>query len=508
MPMKDIRKVLIANRGEIAVRIIRTCKEMGLQTVAVYSEADRDALHVRLADEAHLLGPPQADESYLNINRLLEIALRTGAQAVHPGYGFLAESPTFVQACEEAGIIFVGPSSSTQALLADKVAARRLAQQVGVPIIPGTLSPLAPEQNWRDIAAKIGFPLLVKAAGGGGGKGMRLVQNETELEEALPAAMREARAYFGDERVYLEKWIQPARHVEVQVLADRYGNAVHLGERECSIQRRYQKLIEETPSPALHAELRERMARAALQLIRAAGYYNAGTVEFLLDVEGNFYFTEVNARLQVEHPVTEMVTGLDLVREQLLLAAGEPLAYRQEDIRPRGHAIECRIYAEDPYQGFVPSPGRIIALHEPGGPGVRVDGWVEPGTVVTPYYDALLSKLIVWGNTRSEAIARIRRALDEYQIVGVTTTIPYARFVMDSEAWQSGRYDTGFVSETWAQWTATRFDEPFVAALAAVVTMSSAPQTELFQPDTIGRVAVSPWKMAGRLGGLRDRWWR
>jgi len=438
------RKVLIANRGEIAVRILRACRDLDIRTVAVYSEADRRALHVRHADEAYLIGPALARKSYLRIDRILEAARQSGAEAIHPGYGFLAENPEFASACQDAGFVFIGPPAAAIAAMGDKVAARRIMEQAGVPVIPGTGAGL-PDAEIVAQAARIGYPLFIKAAAGGGGKGMRLVQNEGELERSLGAARREAQKAFGDDRVYLERAVHGARHVEIQVLADAHGNVVHLGERECSIQRRHQKLVEEAPSPAVGENLRQRMGQVAVRAAAAAAYTNAGTVEFLLDSDENFYFLEMNTRLQVEHPVTECITGLDLVKEQLRIAAGEPLGYRQEDISIQGWAIECRITAEDPFNAFLPASGRVIRLFQPSGPGIRVDGGLYEGLEVSLYYDPLLAKLIAWGPTRHDAVQRMRRALRELRIVGLPTSIPFHQQVMEDERFLSGRYDTAFL---------------------------------------------------------------
>jgi acetyl-CoA carboxylase biotin carboxylase subunit len=448
---RAVRKVLIANRGEIAVRVIRACRELGLQSVAVYSEADRSALHVRQADEAYAVGPPPSRDSYLRIDRMLEAARKSGADSVHPGYGFLAENAAFARACEEAGITFIGPRSDTIALMGEKTSARRLAREAGVPVVPGTLEPVADEAALRREAERIGYPLMLKAAAGGGGKGLRLVARPAELVSALARARSEAGSAFGDENVYLEKAIERPRHVEVQVLADRHGHAVHLFERECSVQRRHQKVIEESPSPLLTPELRERMGAMALALVERAGYVNAGTLEFLVDAGRNPYFLEMNTRLQVEHPVTELVTGVDLVKLQIRIAQGEPLPLRQQDLRQTGHALECRIYAEDPEQNFMPSPGRILALRVPDGPGVRVDTGVYEGYQVPIHYDPLLSKLVVHAATRDEALARMRRALAEYRLVGIRTTLPFFERVLRHPDFVAGDYDTGFVARVLAE---------------------------------------------------------
>lgn len=500
-------KVLIANRGEIAIRVIRACRELGISPVAVYSQADRNALHVQMADEAYLIGPPPAAESYLVIDRIIDVALACGADAVHPGYGFLAENAGFARACEEHGITFIGPSSRAIALMGDKTAARRAMQAGGVPVVPGMDHFLADDADALRISSEMGYPIMVKSALGGGGRGMRLVLQERELSEALRAARSEARSAFGDPAIYLEKFVQNPRHVEIQVLADAHGHVIHLGERECSIQRRHQKVVEESPSPIMTDELRARMGDAAVRAAQAADYRNAGTVEFLLDDERNFYFLEMNTRLQVEHPVTEMVTGIDLVQAQLHVAAGEPLRYRQEDIVLRGAAIECRIYAEDPTHGFRPSPGRIMALQSPAGPWVRDERGVFAGGEVSPYYDPMISKLVAWGATRLDAIARMRRALDEYIISGIKTTIPFHRWLMDDEDFLAGRLDTSFIERRFPRQLPPR--EPMLQDLAllaaALEHARTAPQPSKAAPADGDRRSISPWKLAGRMDVMRRR---
>ncbi len=502
------RKVLIANRGEIAVRILRACRELGVRTVAVYSEADRRALHVRRADEAYPIGPALARKSYLRIDRILDAARESGAEAIHPGYGFLAENPDFATACEEAGITFVGPPAGAIAALGDKVAARRLMQRAGVPIIPGTGTGLRDEEILEK-ARRIGFPLFVKAAAGGGGRGMRLVESQGDLASSLEAARREAGKAFGDDRIYLEKAIEGARHVEIQLLADADGHVIHLGERDCSIQRRHQKLIEEAPSPAVGEDLRRRMGQVAVRAAEAVGYVNAGTVEFLLDNHGDFFFLEMNTRLQVEHPVTEGITGLDIVKEQLRIAAGQPLRYGQENIRAQGWAIECRITAEDPFNNFLPATGRVIRLFRPSGPGIRVDSGIHEGSEVSLYYDPLLAKLVAWGRTREEAVQRMRGALREYRIVGLPTSIPFHQWVMDHEGFLGGAYDTSFLED---QFTLAEPDQGEYRHFAAIVaTLLSHQQRQRV------RIAASSfdegdgsstwkadrgWKLAGRWEAL------
>jgi acetyl-CoA carboxylase biotin carboxylase subunit len=438
------RKILIANRGEIALRVIRACKELGIRTVAVYSQADRDSLHVRFADEDVCIGPPLARESYLNIPRIIAAAEITGADAIHPGYGFLAENAEFSEICERSEITFLGPTPLQIRLMGDKAAARRTMQEVGVPIIPGT-DTLASPDDALGAAREIGFPVLIKAAAGGGGKGMRVARNPEEFARQFTMARNEAGAAFGDDSVYLEKYLTRPRHVEVQVLGDQLGRIVHLGERDCSIQRRHQKLIEEAPSPALNPELRERMGAAAVKGARAIEYVGAGTIEFLLAEDGTFYFMEMNTRIQVEHPVTEMTTGYDLVKEQIRAAAGLPLTIAPGPVEHRGHCIECRINAENPERDFSPSPGVINVFHPPGGPGVRLDTHVYAGYRVPPFYDSLLAKLIVHGCDRQEALARMRNALASFVLEGIHTTIPFLLRVMDNPDFAAGEFDTTFL---------------------------------------------------------------
>jgi acetyl-CoA carboxylase biotin carboxylase subunit len=439
------RKVLVANRGEIAVRVIRACRELGIATVAVYSEADRESLHVLLADEAVCIGPAPSSESYLRIDALLDAARATGARAVHPGYGFLAEQAAFAEACAGAGLVFVGPPPEAIRAMGDKIEARRVARRIGVPVVPGTEAPVTDDRDAAAVAASVGYPVVVKAALGGGGKGMRVVRAPGDLAPALRAARSEAGAAFGDTAVYIERYLEAPRHIEIQVLADAHGGIVHLGERECSIQRRHQKLLEESPSPGMTDDLRRAMGEAACRVAAAVGYVNAGTVEFLVDEARRFYFLEMNTRLQVEHPVTELVTGRDLVKDQLRLAAGEPLGFAQDDVTWRGWAIECRINAEDPDQGFLPCPGRIASLRPPGGPWVRDDTGVYAGYTIPRFYDTLMAKLIVWGADREAAVARMARALDEYAVAGVETTIPLLVRIVADPGFRSGRLSTHFL---------------------------------------------------------------
>lgn len=439
-----LKKVLIANRGEIAVRVIRACRELGISSVAVYSDADEEALHVRLADEAAYVGPSAARKSYLSIENLVGAAKETGSDAVHPGYGFLAENAAFARACEDAGLVFVGPVPEVIERMGNKSRARGLAEEAGVPVVPGTGGDVSPEEAASQ-AAEIGYPVMVKASSGGGGRGIRIVEDEGALEGAVRAAKREAEAAFGEGSVYLEKYLVRPRHVEVQVMGDGRGDVVHFYERECSMQRRRQKLIEEAPSPALAPDARESITSAAVRLARAVGYRNAGTVEFLVDEDGGFYFMEMNTRIQVEHPVTEAVTGVDLVKEQLKVASGEGLSVRQGDVSLAGHAIEFRINAEDPENDFFPSPGEVTAVEVPGGPGVRVDTAVFGGYGVPPFYDSMVGKLIVWGADRDEALARGRRALAEYRLEGIKTTIPLHLMLVDDEAFASGKYHASYL---------------------------------------------------------------
>ncbi|GAA4725818.1 acetyl-CoA carboxylase biotin carboxylase subunit [Brevibacillus fulvus] len=439
------RKILIANRGEIAVRVIRACKELGIATVAVYSEADREALHVKLADEAYCIGPYLAKASYLNIPHIISIAEYTRAEAIHPGYGFLAENAEFARSCAAHRIEFIGPHPEAIARMGDKAVARETMKQAGVPTIPGTAGLIEDPLEAARTAAQIGYPVLIKAAAGGGGKGMRVAMNAQELDKAIRQAQKEAEIAFGNAGVYLEKYLEEPRHVEIQIMADRYGKVVYLGERECSIQRRHQKLLEEAPSPAMHDQLRRQMGEAAVKAAKAVNYSGAGTIEFLLDKHGQFYFMEMNTRIQVEHPVTELVTGIDLIKEQIAVAAGYPLSFEQTDVRLNGWALECRINAENPAQNFLPSPGKVTACLLPGGFGVRVDSAVYPGYVIPPYYDSMVAKVIVWGKDRQEAINRMKRALEEFVVEGIETTIPFHLKLLDHQAFRNGALHTRFL---------------------------------------------------------------
>jgi len=501
------KKILIANRGEIAVRIIRACREMGITAVGVYSDVDRASEHVLLADEAYPIGPAASTESYLRINKLMDAAQQCGADALHPGYGFLAENPALPRACREAGVVFIGPSPEAMERMGSKIEARRTAEGAGVPMVPGTREPLESPDQAEKLAAEWGYPVLLKAVAGGGGKGMRRVSARGPMAGAFRDAQSEAQNAFGDPSVYLEKCLERPRHIEVQVLGDQHGNLVHLGERECSLQRRHQKVVEECPSPVVSAELRAQMGEAAVKLGRAAGYTNAGTVEFLVVPSAEnpsglaFYFLEVNARLQVEHPVTELVTGVDLVKEQIRVAAGEKLAWRQEDIGWRGHAIECRIYAEDPDNNFFPCPGKITRLERPAGPGVRVDGYVYEGWQVPLEYDPLLAKLVVWGGTRAEAIARMRRALGEYLVGGIQTNIPFFRRLVERPEFLRGELDTELIDRMLTEKAAPARAAGVETAAAVAVALEEARSAR-----NGARPAEPPsrWKQAARKEALRE----
>jgi acetyl-CoA carboxylase biotin carboxylase subunit len=489
------KKILVANRGEIAVRILRACRELGLATVAIYSDIDRCALHVRYADEAYYIGPAPARESYLRIDRIIDTAIRAKADAIHPGYGFLAENDQFASACGEAGITFIGPPPSVIRSMGNKIEARRTAAKQGVPVIPGTYGPLR-DEDMIAAAQQVGYPLFIKAAEGGGGKGMRRVNTPEELPSAIARARSEAESAFGDATLYLEKIIEHARHVEFQVLADTYGNVIHLGERECSIQRRHQKLVEESPSPVLDGALRDKIGQAAVRAAKAAHYVNAGTLEFLLAPDRTFYFLEANTRLQVEHPVTELVTGVDIVKEQIRIASGRPLTLRQEDVVQRGWAIECRITAEDPYNGFLPSTGRIISLFEPTGPGVRLESGIYEGFDVSLYYDPLIAKLCVLGADRASAIMRMKRALSEYKILGIATSIPFHQRLLQSTNFIVGHFDTTFLDDRFSmQPEGANQNEKVAAVVAALLTHDRRQHALSIPPPTSN--ARSGWKRFG-----------
>lgn len=505
------RKILIANRGEIAVRIIRACRDLGVSPVAVFSEADVQSLHVRMSDEAYGVGPAPSNQSYLNITAILAAADQAGAEAIHPGYGFLAENGDFARAVAAAGFIFIGPDAEAMEVMGSKTSARRAAVAAGVPVVPGTTESLQSYSAARATAAQFGYPVMLKAAAGGGGKGMRQVAQESELRSAFETAQSEASSAFGNPDIYLEKLVERPRHIEIQIFADAHDNCVHLGERECSIQRRHQKVIEECPSPINDPSLRERMGAAAIRIAKAVNYVGAGTVEFLFsDTTREFYFLEMNTRLQVEHPVTELVTGFDLVREQITVAAGADLSFGQDDVRWRGHAIECRVYAEDPDNNFFPSPGKITFLRVPAGPGVRDDSGVIEGDEVSIYYDPMISKLAAWGSTRAQAIDRLRRALDEYAVGGIKTTLRFFREIVRDEEFIAGRLDTGFISRfnerrspehphpsDGAQASSLRQD---VAMIAAALAYARAQHKT---PDHQG-VEQSKWKLAGREASLNS----
>jgi acetyl-CoA carboxylase biotin carboxylase subunit len=505
-------KILIANRGEIAVRVIRACREMGIKTVAIYSDVDRDGLHVRFADEAYHCGPPPARDSYLVMDRVLDIARRSGADAVHPGYGFLAENGEFADRCAAAGITFIGPSGDVMRSMGDKVTARQTMSRAGVPIVPGTTQALS-DAEVVDFAREIGLPVMVKASAGGGGKGMRLVREEAELEPALARARGEARASFGDDSLYVEKFVEEPRHIEIQVLADRHGNTVHLFERECSIQRRHQKVIEEAPGNGISAELREHMGRAAVAAAEAVGYVGAGTCEFLVDRYDDFYFLEMNTRVQVEHAITEAVTGVDIVKAMIRAAAGEPLGIRQEDLEIRGHAIEARIYAEDPDQNFVPSPGEIVVYRPADGIGIRVDSGVYQGAMVTVHYDPMVAKLIAWGADRREAIERLGRALSEFVVKGIKTSIPFHRKVVRHPVFLEGRYDTGFIDQHMDGGRGGEIAEgdddkeahrvAFMVAAIAAYRRDKARASRARAGAGDGAARRDPWKEHGRRARLR-----
>ena len=501
------RKILIANRGEIAVRIIRACRDLKISPVAVYSEPDAAALHVRMSDEAYCIGPAASIQSYLNIPSIIEAAKRSGAQAIHPGYGFLAENAEFARAVNAAGLVFIGPTPEAMQVMGSKTSARRAAIEAGVPVVPGTTEALKSLEAARDVAAKFGYPIMLKAAAGGGGKGMRQVGAEAELQSAFNGAQSESQSAFGNSEVYLEKVVEKPRHIEIQAFADTHGNYVHLGERECSIQRRHQKVIEECPSPINDPDLRQRMGEAAIKIAKSVNYIGAGTVEFLFsDATRDFYFLEMNTRLQVEHPVTELVTGFDLVREQIAVAAGQPLSFKQNDVEWSGHAIECRVYAENPDNSFFPSPGRITFLRVPAGPGIRDDSGVTSGDEVSIHYDPMISKLAAWGRSRAEAIDRMRRALDEYAVGGIKTTLPFFREIIRDEEFVAGRLDTGFISR-FNERRQARGAEPInettrdIAVIAAALAYQDA-RRDLNCNHQLQR--SSKWKAAGRVAGLNQ----
>ena len=506
-----IQKILIANRGEIALRIIRSCRELKIPTVAVYSDADRTALHMRYADEAFRIGPAPSTESYLNMERIIDVAKQSGADAIHPGYGFLSENAQFSEMVREAGLIFIGPDAHAINTMGDKITARQTMIKSGVPVVPGTQKNLESEQDAQKVIREIGLPVMLKASAGGGGKGMRLVHKPEELLPSLRAARSEAASAFGNDTVYIEKYIESPHHVEFQILGDTLDNYIHLGERECSVQRRHQKVVEETPCVLMTPELRKEMGEKAITAARSVKYVGAGTVEFLVDDEGHYYFLEMNTRLQVEHPVTEMVVGLDLVKEQIRIASGERLSITQEQVQQRGHAIECRIYAEDPDNNFMPSPGKIKALREPLGPGVRVDGYAYSGYEIPIHYDPMISKLVTYGATREEAIQRMRRALDEYMILGVKTSIPFLKKILDQKDFIEGNYNTHFIEKhTDTLFSATPQDSAEMmenlAGIAALLEYNHLLNEKIKasngQPNGNGNNGKSGWKIYGRKRGV------
>ena len=501
-----IKKVLIANRGEIALRVMRSCREIGIATVAVFSEADRFSLHVRYADEAYYIGPSSSNESYLVIENIIDVARKSGADAIHPGYGFLSENALFSDRCKKEGIVFIGPAAHAISTMGDKITARETMMAAGVPVVPGTKEAITDEKEAVKNATDIGLPVMIKASAGGGGKGMRLVKEEKNLLDAIRAAKSEALASFGDDSVYIEKYIESPHHIEFQILADKHGNVIHLCERECSVQRRHQKVIEETPSPLVTPEMREKMGQDAVAAARAVNYEGAGTIEFLADNNRNYYFLEMNTRLQVEHPITEEVIGIDLVKEQIRIASGQELSLKQKDIKQTGHAIECRIYAEDPDNNFMPSPGTIRHMAEPSGPGVRIDGYVYEGYKIPLYYDPLISKLIVWAETRENAIGRMKRALQEYKISGIKTSINFLEKVMNNKEFAAGRYDTHFIDDNIATLVgANDGQNPDLEDLAIITAffeysdkISNSQSLKPFQSNG----GSSPWKNFGRKKGV------
>jgi acetyl-CoA carboxylase biotin carboxylase subunit len=492
------KRILIANRGEIAVRVIRACRELGVETVVVYSEADRTALHVQYADHAVYIGPPPSAESYLVIPKIIEAAKKTGAEAIHPGYGFLSERAPFARACQEAGVVFIGPSPEAIEKMGDKVTARTLMQKAGVPVVPGT-DVLGSEDEVLKAAERLGFPIMFKASAGGGGKGMRLVHSREEVVSSLRSVRSEAKSSFGDDRMYVEKFVEKPRHVEVQVLADSYGHTIHLYERECSLQRRHQKVIEESPSTAINDAVREQMGRVAVEAAKAVNYIGAGTVEFLVDPHQNFYFLEMNTRLQVEHPVTELVTGVDLVKAQIEIAAGEHLPLQQKDIQQRGWAIECRIYAEDPSRDFFPSPGKIEILRTPGGNGIRDDSGVYEGWQVPIYYDPMISKLCAYGRTRDEAIQRMLRALQEYTVEGIITNIPFHRWALKHPRFLAGDLDTDFIPQEFhgLPFEEDHLHQEVILAAAALAAYHKDQAVARTLPPSTARGGMSAWRASG-----------
>jgi acetyl-CoA carboxylase biotin carboxylase subunit len=503
------KNILIANRGEIAVRVIRACRDLGIKSVAVFSEPDRSSLHVRLADEAYPIGPAPSSESYLAIDKIIDAARQSGVEAIHPGYGFLAENAAFAEACAKAGIIFIGPPPAAIRMMGDKMAARKAMKKAGLPIVPGTEEPIEDEAGAIKIAESIGYPILIKAAAGGGGKGMRIVKDQSEVKSAVRGARSEAKSAFGDDRIYIEKYLPRPRHIEIQIIADSFGNCVYLGERECSIQRRHQKVIEEAPSPLVDEAMRAKMGQAAVAAARAAGYVNAGTIEFLADDNRNFYFLEMNTRLQVEHPVTELVTGIDLAVEQIKIAAGKRLSFSQTDIAIRGHALECRIYAEDPGSNFMPSTGTISLYQEPSGPGIRVDSGIYEGAEISVYYDPMIAKLLTYGKDRSQAISRMMRALAEYHIAGVTTNIDFHKAILEHPEFAAGRLSTHFIDNYYKP--VEENPEPLMQAIALAAALSEHESRNKLVISPARKKNLSKWGSSGRFQGSNrviDQGWK
>ena len=491
-------KILIANRGEIALRIMRTAREMGIKTVAVYSDADRESLQVRYADEAVFIGPAPSAQSYLVIDKIIDAALKTGAQAIHPGYGFLSENASFARAVKAAGLVLIGPSPEAMDLMGNKLTAKAAAKEYNIPMVPGTDYAITDIKAAKKVAKEVGFPILIKAAAGGGGKGMRIVEEESQFEEMLNRAVGEAQSAFGDSAVFIERYVKSPRHIEVQVLGDQHGNIVYLFERECSVQRRHQKEVEEAPSSLLTPALRKEMGECAVRVAKACNYTGAGTVEFLMDDQLNFYFLEMNTRLQVEHPVTELITGVDLVKEQILVAEGKPLSFKQEDLKINGHAMEVRVYAEDPCNDFLPDIGKLVRYVRPQGPGVRVDDGFEEGMVIPIYYDPMIAKLITWGENREQSIQRMIRAIDEYIIVGCETTLPFGKFVMQHEAFMSGTFDTHFVKHFFTpdKLTATiNHEEAEAAAVVAYFLQNEGNNSTQVAVDATNKRMGSAWRL-------------
>lgn len=493
-----IKKVLIANRGEIALRVMRSCREMGIATVAVFSDADRKSMHVRYADEAYHIGPSPSSESYLKMQKIIEVAKLSGADAIHPGYGFLSENAAFSQLCEKEGVIFIGPSAYAIKTMGDKITARKTMIAAGVPVVPGTTEPIRDIKTALKTIEEIGLPVMIKASAGGGGKGMRMVKSEDEIVNAVNSARSEAKAAFGDDAVYIEKYISSPHHIEFQVLGDKHGNVVHLFERECSVQRRHQKVVEETPSPIMTHNVRMAMGEAAVAAAKAVKYSGAGTIEFIVDDDLNYYFLEMNTRLQVEHPITELVVGVDLVKQQINVANGLPLPFKQEDLSQKGHAIEVRIYAEDPDNNFMPSPGIIKHITEPQGMGVRQDGYVYTGYEIPMYYDPMISKLIVWAENRSEAIDRLKRTLKAYKITGVKTSIPYLHRILEVPAFIKGRYTTHILQENEALLKPKEISENERDVVAITAFVDYLSKLEKAQPDANGKQIANAWKQIGR----------